>query len=141
MLIAFFGLDIGVNGLLTYDAVSTFRGEVVDHPYEAGLAYNNQIAAADAQSERHWKVDVTLAGGVRAIFRDAQGAPVEGLTVTGVFAAPADMTRDRPFSMREAGGGAYVGGLSAPAGVWDLKLKAERGGKTLFQSRNRVTLR
>jgi len=141
ILIAFFGLDFGVNGLMAYDAVSTFRGEVVDHPYEAGLAYNNQIAAADAQSERHWKVEVTLAGGVRATFRDAQGRPVEGLTVTGVFAAPADMNRDRPFALREAGGGAYVGGVSAPAGVWDLKLKAKRDGATLFQSKNRVTLR
>jgi nitrogen fixation protein FixH len=142
ILIAFFGLDIGVNALLAYDAVSTFRGEVSDNPYEAGLAYNNQIAAADAQSERHWKVDVTLAGGgVRAIFHDAQGQPIEGLVVSGIFAAPADMARDRPFAMRATGGGAYVGGGSPPAGVWDLKLKATRDGATLFQSINRVTLR
>ncbi len=141
ILFAFFGVDFGVNGLMAYDAVSTFRGEVVDHPYEAGLAYNNQIAAADAQSERHWKVDVTLAGGVRATFRDSQGRPVEGLTVGGVFSAPADMNRDRAFAMRDAGGGVYVGAVSAPAGVWDLKLKATRDGATLFQSKNRVTLR
>ena len=142
ILVGFFGVTIAVDGLMSYDALSTFRGEVVDHPYEAGLAYNNQIAAADAQSERRWKVDVTLAGGgVRAVFRDAQGQPLDGLAVSGVFAAPADIKRDRPFSMQGTGGGAYVGGQSPPSGVWDLRLKATRGGRTMFQSKNRVTLR
>jgi nitrogen fixation protein FixH len=141
ILVAFFGTVFAVNGLLTYDALSTFRGEVVDNPYEAGLAYNNQIAAADAQSERHWKVDVTLAGGVRAIFRDAQGRAIEGLSVSGVFAAPADMKRDRSFAMRDMGKGAYVGGQSPPSGVWDLQLEAARDGKVLFRSNNRVALR
>ena len=141
ILFSFFGVIFAVNGLLTYDALSTFRGEVTDHPYEAGLAYNNQIAAADAQSARHWRVDVTLAGGVRVMFRDAGGRPIGGLAVSGSFAAPADMSRDRAFALREVGGGAYVGAISPPAGVWDLKLKATRGGATLFQSRNRVVLR
>lgn len=142
ILLGFFGVTFAVDGLMTYDALSTFRGEVADNPYEAGLAYNDQIAAADAQSERHWKVDVTLAGGgVRAMFHDAQGHAIDGLVVSGVFAAPADMMRDRPFAMRETGGGAYVGGQSPPSGVWDLKLKATRDGETLFQSKNRVTLR
>jgi nitrogen fixation protein FixH len=142
ILLASFGAVFGVNGLMAYDAVSTFRGEVVDHPYEAGLAYNSQIAAAEAQTERHWKVDVTLAGGgVRATFRDAEGQPIKGLTVTGAFASPADMKRDRRFAMSEKENGAYVGEAPPPAGIWDLKLKAARGGETLFQSKNRVTLR
>jgi len=36
-LIGFFGVIFAVNGLMAYDAVSTFRGEVVDNPYEAAL--------------------------------------------------------------------------------------------------------
>ncbi len=143
MLIGFFGLVFAVNGLLAYDAVSTFRGEVEAHPYEDGLAYNGQIAAAQAQAQRGWKVDVQIdPAGPRAAFRDAEGRAVEGLAVTGRWGAPADKTRDRVFSMREAGPGDYVAqGASAGAGVWDLELEAKRGAQTLFRSHNRVTLR
>jgi nitrogen fixation protein FixH len=140
ILVVSFGVVFAVNFLMAYDAISTFSGEVVDHPYEDGLHYDSQIGAAEAQSERHWKVDVTLAGAVRATFRDAAGQPLTGLKVSGVFAAPADMTHDRRFAMRETAPGVYVG-AAAPAGVWDLKLKAARGSQVLFQSTNRVNLR
>ena len=143
ILIGFFGVVFAVNGLMAYDAVSTFRGEVRAHPYEDGLAYNGQIAAAQAQSQRGWKVDVQLdPAGPRATFRDAQGRAVEGLGVTGRWSAPADIKRDRVFAMREEGPGVYVAqGASAAAGAWDLELQAKRGAETLFRSYNRVTLR
>ena len=141
ILLGFFGTVFAANFLMAYDAVSTFRGEVVDNPYEAGLHYDSQIAAADAQSKRHWQVDVTLAGALRATFRDAQGQPLAGLDVSGNFAAPADKARDRRFAMRETAPGVYVGASPPASGVWDLELTAARGGQTLFRSNNRVKLR
>jgi nitrogen fixation protein FixH len=141
MLLGFFGVVFSVNGLMAYDAIATFRGEVVDHPYQLGLHYDSQLAAAEAQSERHWKVDVTLAGAVRATFSDADGKPLTGLEVTGAFDAPADMRRDRGFALSETAPGVYVGAAPPPSGVWDLRLKAIQGGKTMFQSKNRVALR
>ncbi len=141
ILVGSFAIIFAVNGLMAYDAISTFRGEVNDHPYEAGLRYDSQIAAAEAQSERHWKVDVTLAGAVRASFRDAEGRPLTGLSVTGAFDAPADMRRDRAFALTEGEPGVYVGAAPPAGGVWDLRLKAAKGTQTLFQSLNRVTLR
>jgi nitrogen fixation protein FixH len=141
MLVAFFFVVGGVNGVMIYDAISTFRGEVVDHPFEAGLAYDTDIAAADAQSQRRWKVDVTLAGSVSATFRDAQSQPVSGLAVTGAFAAPADKGRDRKFELKETSPGVYAVSLPPPAGVWDITLEARRDGQTLFQSKNRLTVR
>jgi nitrogen fixation protein FixH len=140
ILAGFFGVIFAVNFLLAYDAISTFRGEVVDNPYEVGLHYDSDIAAAAAQAQRHWKVEVTLVGGLRATFRDSAGEPIAGLTVSGLFAAPADMQRDRPFALREAEPGVYIG-EAPPAGVWDLRLKAARGGQVLFQSNNRIAPR
>ena len=134
-----FGVVFAVNGLMAYDAISTFRGEVVDNPYEVGLEYNSQIAAAAAQSERHWRVAVTLAdGATRATFLDAEGRPLDGLKVTGVFAAPADMKRDRAFALRETAPGLYVGEAAPLSGVWDFELTARRGEATLFRSRSRM---
>ncbi len=87
-----------------------------------------------------WQVKVTLAGAVRATFRDAAGEPLAGLAVSGVFAAPADMSRDRRFAMRETEPGVYVG-ATPPSGVWDLTLEARRSGQTLFRSNNRIKVR
>ena len=42
MLGGFFAVVFAVNGLMAYDAISTFRGEVAPHPYEDGLAYNSR---------------------------------------------------------------------------------------------------
>ncbi|MDE3177843.1 MAG: FixH family protein [Pseudomonadota bacterium] len=143
ILLSFFGVVFAVNGLMAYDALSTLSGEVDAHPYEDGLAYNGQIAAAQAQAQRGWKVDVQLdPAGPRAAFRDAAGRPVEGLSVTGRWDAPADMKRDHTFAMRADGPGVYVApGATAAAGAWDLELVARRDGQTLFRSLNRVTLR
>ena len=142
ILVAFFGVIGAVNAVMVFDAISTFRGEVVDHPFEAGLAYDADIAAAKAQAERRWKVDVALGvGSLGVTFHDSKGQPISGLTVTGRFAAPADMSRDAKFTLEETGYGVYAGATPPPAGVWDLTIVARRDGEIVFQSKNRVDLR
>jgi len=142
MLIAFFGVMFAVNGFMTFEAISTFRGEVTDHAYEKGLAYNKQIAAAEAQTERHWKVDLTLASGaVSAAFRGVDGALLTGLDVTARFTAPADSKRDQRVTFVETGPGFYVASPLPAHGAWDLEMTAKREGETLFQSKNRVAIR
>jgi nitrogen fixation protein FixH len=145
MLLAFFGVVFAVNGLMTFDALSTFRGEVVAHPYEAGLAYNSDIAAAEAQTGRHWRVDVSFQRDgaermARAGFLDADGHPLEGLQVSAVYASPADKRRDQSFAMKETIPGTYVGATAVGNGVWDFEVVAKRGAETLFRSKNRVSL-
>jgi len=139
ILVGFFVVVFGVNFLMAYDAMSTFRGEAARNAYETGLKYNSEIAAAAAQNERHWKVDVTMADGFAATFRDADGHAVEGLAVTGAFAAPADAKRDRAFALVETSPGVYAG-AAAPAGVWDLQISAKQDNQTMFQSASRLTL-
>ena len=142
ILLAFFGVMFAVNGFMMFEAISTFRGEVTDHPYERGLAYNSQIAAAEAQTQRHWKADITLASGaLSASLHDAQGAVLTGLDLTARFAAPADVKRDQHLTLIETGPGFYVASPLPANGAWDLELTAKRDGQTLFQSKNRVELR
>jgi nitrogen fixation protein FixH len=142
ILCAFFGVISAVNAVMIYDAISTFRGEVVAHPFEVGLAYDHDIAAAEAQTQRGWKVDVSMSVGALSVtFRDAAGKQVQGLDVTGVFAAPADMSRDQSFTLSETGYGVYAGASPPQMGVWDLTLVARRDGETLFKSKNRVDLK
>jgi nitrogen fixation protein FixH len=139
ILIAFFVIVFGVNGLMMFDAISTFRGQTNAHPYESGLKFNTELAAAAAQNARGWNVEMTMSDGVRATFHDAQGRPLEGLAVAGVFAAPADSKRDRVFAMAETSPGVYAG-PAAPVGVWEFQLTAKRDNETLFQTASRLTL-
>src|SRR5215470_7666303 len=65
-LLAFFGIVIGVNGVMIALAVSTMPGLENEKPYQAGVAYNAEIGAARAQAGRHWTV-------ASHVSRDAQG--------------------------------------------------------------------
>ena len=57
MLVAFFGVVIGVNMVMMRFAIQTLPGTEVDSAYSASLAYEKEIATARDQSARNWKVD------------------------------------------------------------------------------------
>ena len=57
MMVAFFGVVIGVNLVMMRLAIQTLPGTEVDSAYGASLAYEKEIATARAQSARNWKVD------------------------------------------------------------------------------------
>jgi nitrogen fixation protein FixH len=143
ILVAFFGTIASVNAVMIHYALSSFRGEVADHPYEVGLAFNSEIAAARAQEARNWSVAARLvrSGGVGQVeisISDAQGRPIEGLHVASIFAAPVDAALDRRLELEERGPGLYTGEIALARGHWDLELAATRDGATLFQSKNRI---
>lgn len=147
LLVAFFGIVAAVNAVMIHFALSTFRGEVVAHPYERGLAYNSTIKEAREQEARGWKVDGAVTRGsdgkalVEVTAHDAKGAPLSGLKVHATLAAPADMKRDRAIDLTDLGGGVYRAESATPPGAWDFELTASRDGRQLFQSRNRIILR
>jgi nitrogen fixation protein FixH len=146
-LICFFLVVIGVNVVMMRLAIATLPGTEVDGAYSAGLAYQKEIAAARQQDDRHWKVDAHIerqADGMSRLKLDAKsgdGLPLAGLAVFGRLERPTDRRADRAFDMVEGGGGSYSGTAhGVPAGQWDLVIEADRDGKRLFLSRNRVVL-
>jgi nitrogen fixation protein FixH len=144
ILFAFFGTVASVNAVMIHYALSTFRGEVGDHPYEAGLAFNSDIAAARAQDARHWSVDIRLPHRadrtLSAMMRDAAGAPLDGLKVVATFAAPVDGRLDHEVELKQSGAGLYLGEAPVAAGNWDIEIRADRRGETLFRSRSRIAI-
>ncbi len=145
ILLGSFAVVASVNGAMVYYALSTFSGEVDPHPYEHGLAYNKDIAAAEAQEARHWKVAAAIRGkgdakSVEAVFHNEAGQAIAGLTVTGHLEFATDMRRDRKLMLQEVSPGIYLGALNLASGQWDLVIEATRSGQQLFLSRNRVTV-
>jgi nitrogen fixation protein FixH len=147
MMVAFFGVVIGVNLLMMRLAIQTLPGTEVDSAYSASLAYQKEIATAQAQSARNWKVEAHVErsgqGGaaLRVEAKDASGRPMSGLKFQGRFERPTDRRADQPVTLAEVGIGIYRGSAeSIASGQWDLVLEGIAGGQRLFLSRNRVRL-
>jgi nitrogen fixation protein FixH len=142
--VGLFLIVFGANAAMTYFAVKTFSGEVIAHPYENGLAYNREIAAARAQETRDWKVDVQLTPAsaektlIIVTLRNAAGDAVTGLDLEVVLVAPANLKHDIRVRLEEKGNGRYVGDAAVVAGRRELVLTAKRTGQEVFRSQNRL---
>ncbi len=129
MLVALFGVVIGVNLVMMRLAIQTLPGTEVDSAYSASLAYEKEIVAAHDQDARNWKVEAHVErswGGatLRVEARDNDGWPVPGLRFQGRFERPTDRRADQPVVLAEVGSGIYRG--SAPLshqvnGTWCWK--------------------
>lgn len=148
MLLAFFGIVIGVNVTMMKLAIGTLPGTEVDSTYSASIGYEKEIMAAHEQAARNWQVDAKIERGVdggatlQVEARDASGRPMTGLKFQGRLERPIDKRADLPVELAEVGIGVYRGNAAAVApGQWDLVLEADaRGGERMFLSKNRVIL-
>jgi nitrogen fixation protein FixH len=147
MLVAFFGVVIGVNMIMMRLAIQTLPGTEVDSAYKASLAYEKEIAAAHDQDARNWKVNAHIeraadgSATLQVEARDNSGMPMSGLKFQGRLERPTDRRADQPVGLSEVGRGIYRG--SAPtieAGQWDLVLEGDVAGQRMFLSKNRVLL-
>ena len=147
MLLAFFGVVIGVNVIMMRLAIETLPGTEVDSAYSASLGYEKEIAAARDQEARHWQVDAHVeraadgAAVLRVEARDKDGKPVTGLKFQGRFERPADKRADLSVALAEIGTGVYRGrGEKIAPGQWDLVLEGNGVAGRMFLSKNRVVL-
>lgn len=147
ILVAFFGVVIGVNATMMRLAIKTLPGTEVDSAYSASLGYEKEIAAARDQSARNWQVDARLeraadgAALLQVEARDKDGHPVSGLKFAGRFERPTDKRADLQVALSEVGVGIYRGRLETiDAGQWDLVLEGDGAAGRLFLSKNRVLL-
>jgi nitrogen fixation protein FixH len=147
MLLAFFGVVIGVNLVMMRLAIRTLPGTEVDSAYSASLAYEKEIAAARDQNARDWKVDAHFERGgqggatLQIEARDSSGRPMSGLKFQGRFERPTDRRADLTVVLAEVGIGIYRGSaLAIASGQWDLVLEGVAAGQRMFLSKNRVLL-
>jgi nitrogen fixation protein FixH len=147
ILVAFFGVVIGVNVTMMKLAIATLPGTEVDSAYSASLGYEKEIVAARDQSARNWRVDAHVdrapdgAALLQVEARDKDGKPVTGLKFQGRFERPADKRADLSVALGEVGIGIYRGRLEAIAGgQWDLVLEGDGASGRMFLSKNRLLL-
>jgi nitrogen fixation protein FixH len=146
-LIGFFGLVFAVNAVLVQAATWTFGGLETGSSYKAGLMFERELASARRQEALHWRIGGTLvrdASGQAVLnvsARNAQGAPLTGLSAEARLAHPADARLDHVVSLSQIGAGQFRGQATAQPGQWELIIDLYRGGERQFRTRSRITLR
>jgi nitrogen fixation protein FixH len=145
-LVGFFGIVAAVNAVMMVAAISTMSGLDSDSPYQAGLAFDEEIAAARAQQALHWQVDANVERDegetlVEITARDADGTPLPGLGATASLVRPTDRRLDRQLAITQDGPGHFRGVTGTAVGQWDLVIELARDGTRRFKSKNRIVLR
>lgn len=127
---------VGVNATLIVTAVNSFSGLVVAHPYRKGVEYSQTHQALAAQQALGWQYRIETAaaadGGMRLAVRwtGTDGMALPGLRVVAELSRPVENLPPMQVELGERGAGRYETLLQLPlAGLWDLRLTAQRGDR------------
>jgi nitrogen fixation protein FixH len=148
-LIGFFAVVFAVNGLMIYKAESTFGGLDTDDAYRKGLAYNERVAAAEAQAKLGWRDSLTFVPETRRLrvaVTDHAGAGITDLAVTAHVERPATNLFDRDMVLEQTGPGIYEADAAGlDAGWWTVDLAARREADqkdaALYEARRRLWIK
>jgi nitrogen fixation protein FixH len=135
---AMFGIIIAANGIMVAVAFDSWTGLETDSAYQDGLAYNQEIAAAEAQRELGWQVNLSVAeSGPRRVevsvrLANAAGTPFKADEVRAVFRRPTHDGFDVETWLRhDASSGQHGGEVELPlAGIWDVSVEARSQGRS-----------
>jgi nitrogen fixation protein FixH len=133
---------IAVNGVLAYDALSTFPGLAVRDDFDASNRYDEVLDKAQRQAALGWSVQTRAEAGravVVLIARD--GTAIDAAQVTATAQRPLGPPRTTALRLVAEGDGIYRADAPLDAlGQWDLALHVVVGGDTLSATR-RVIVR
>lgn len=145
-MVCFFGVIAAVDGIMIYQAVSTFGGLATKDAYRKGLAYNQRIADSEAQSQLGWRETIAfepVSGALVVTLHDRDGKPLDGMTVSALVGRPATNAYDRAVELQFKGGGRYEAMVpSLPNGTWMVDVAARAGrnpeAAVVYQSKARA---
>lgn len=137
---AFFIL-FAVTGRFVYLALSTSNGLVTSNAYERGLAYDDVLAAEQAQAERGWQLDMDIPGlsgeGQMAAvtLTDRNGEALTGGTVVLMGERMSRYAQQVQLNLTDVGQGRYEASVDFPiGGRWFVSVLAEVEGERHFAS-------
>lgn len=130
--VAFFGVVLLANGAMIFFAFESWTGVGTSEAYKKGLAYNEQIAAAEAQAEQGWHAALDyapedgLTGRLSLSLSDRHETPLNDALVTVELVRPTQEGHDFTVELAPEGAGRYATSFDFPlAGLWEARLTAE----------------
>jgi nitrogen fixation protein FixH len=132
IMVSFFGIIIGVNLTLAYNAVSTFPGLEVKNAYVASQNFNEELAAQQALG---WTVTANVDDGILVLaITTEDGAPAEVATLDAVVGAATHVRDDQTpeFLFLD---GAFRAPVTIRPGNWNIRMVATTSDGTVFRQR------
>lgn len=129
-----FGVIIGVNLVMAWQAVSTFPGLEVKNSYVASQTWDAERAAQRALA---WDLAAEYdhaSEALKLVFTDATGRPAPVETLSVLVGRPTEATEDQwpKFGLSN---GAFRAPLVLAPGKWMLKVEAVAPDGTVFRQR------
>jgi len=123
-IVGFFSVFIIVDAFFWYLASDSHTGLVTEQPYEKGLAYNDTVAASDAQLALGWSSKIKLDGSdVIVTLTDSDDAAITGATLKVSFTRPTMEGYDFSALLHGDGSGVYKSSVEFPLdGQWDVRI-------------------
>lgn len=129
MIIAFFGVIIGVNLVMAYFANSTWSGLVVENGYVASQEFDKNLAKARAQEALGWDVGFAFdKNSVKVTFADAKGAKIDTLNLTGKLQRTVTDKEDQVLTFAWLGSGLYSAPARLAPGLWEVEIDGKGDG-------------
>jgi nitrogen fixation protein FixH len=115
-----FGIIIGVNLFMAYNAVSTFPGMEVSSSYADSQSFDERRAAQEALG---WNASIELPGDGTLVLHmvDDQGVPVAPAELTALLTRPTSRENDQLLDLARVNG-AFVAPADLEDGQWRLRL-------------------
>lgn len=132
--VGLFGVVLLANGIMVGVAFDSWTGLVEHNYYRRGLAYNEALAAARAQDELGWQVEVSPqnehAGALVLLLSlaDADSRAMAADRIVARLERPTSAAFDRELAFAELQRGRYAASVEdLEPGVWDLRLVLHKG--------------
>lgn len=149
ILVGAFALVFAVNGYMIWRAIGSFPGLVTESSFRDSQRFNADIAAARAQADRGWRVDVTATRSAEGTVLvslsalDRDGRPLTAVTFHAVLQHPAVRTHDHRLALAPVAGSSdrYEGRVEGVTpGKWGLVIEGDGGSGSgrLYLSQNTV---
>jgi len=143
-IVLFFVILVVGNGVVVYLAQSSKVSRIDDHPYERGLAYEEELQAGNRFRQQGWSITTAVVSGserlLQIALRDRAGAPVPGMRLEGKLLHARDSQQDRVLDIRERAPGDYAAPIDRSEGLWFLDLLLSSNGGTTFRWKEPIKL-
>ena len=147
LFVGFFGIVIAVNATMIVIANRSWTGLTTNSAYEKGLAYNENLEAAEAQKDLGWSIDIDanltdgLDGTIMVELRDRDGRPIDDADIEILFERPTHEGSDFVVRPGGTGQGRYKADFTAElSGAWNAHTVVRRGA-AVFIDDSRQMLR
>ncbi|QBK31258.1 FixH family protein [Roseitalea porphyridii] len=142
IMLGWFGIVIGVNLFMAWNATSSWTGLVVKNSYVASQQFNEVTAEKRRQLAMGWKATPAYEAGTLTLdMRDAARAPIADAIITAKLGRPSYEADDHMVQFAETAPGIYEGRTDLTAGVWNADVTVTGAGGDVWTRTLRFSVR